>query len=193
MNARKVCLSIFTCFALGLFGCASTLTYFGPLKSKLVTGARSAGPFDHYEYKYYVLDNDTLKVVKTSMCMEMAEKLRVAKLQERGFYLAVPEIAIFGLGFFDMLQADAIVQNSKKVEFLAKFPTGRTVACSKPVPASGEPFVVEDPVRNVHLIVETDNQGRIFLDRMLPRGITMDLKFYPKSDPSAVMTYSYNG
>lgn len=187
-----MCMGISLFLLAGLFGCSSTLTYFGPLKSKLVTGKRSTGPFDHYAYKYYVSDNDTLRVVKTSMCREMAEKLRVAKLQRRGFYLAVLEMPIFGLGLIDGLQSYALVKNSKKVEPLAKFDTGHTVACGGPVPAADEAFAVQDPVRNIRLILNTDDAGRLFLGRVLPKGALMNLKFYPKSDPSAVMTYEYD-
>lgn len=192
MTGRRLCKWIFLFLLTGLFGCASTLTYFGPLKSKLVTGNRSAGPFAKYEYKYYVNNNDILRFTRTSMCREMVEKLRVAKKQFRGFYLAVPEIALFGLGFFDMLQSDALVKNSKIVEPLAKFPTGNLVTCSSAEPASNEAFVVQDPVRNISLIIETDNSGRLFLNRFLPKGRLMVLKFYPQSDPSAVMTYEYD-
>lgn len=192
MTVKRMCMGVFLFVLAGLFGCSSTLTYLGPMKSKLVTGDRSAGPFERYVYKYYVSDNDTLRVVKTQMCREMAQKLRVAKKQRRGFYLAVLEMPIFGLGLIDGLQSYAIVEDSKKVEPLAKFDTGNTVACGGPVPAADEAFAVQDPVRNIRLIIETDDSGRLFLDRILPKGNLMVLNFYPQSDPSAVMTYAYD-
>ncbi|NOY69935.1 MAG: hypothetical protein GXP53_10705 [Deltaproteobacteria bacterium] len=192
MTGRRLCIWMFLFLLAGLFGCSSTLTYLGPLKSKLVTGDRAPGPFAKYEYKYYVNNNDTLRFVKTSMCHEKAEKLRVMKKQRRGVYLAVLELPLFGLGLFDMLQSYAIVQNSKRVEPLAKFSTGNLVMCGGPAPAANEAFVVQDPVRNIRLIIGTDDSGRLFLDRILPKGSLMILKLYPQSDPSAVMTYEYD-
>ncbi len=175
----------------GLMGCASTLTYFGPSQSKLVNGEKSVGAFVGNQYTYKA-NGHTLQFIKTPMCEEMEQKLRVIQKQQRGFYLALMEVPLFGLGLFDMFNSDAISKASKQVVPLAKFSTKKTVPCGPAVTAANEMFVIEDVIRNIHLSVKTDADGKIDLDRILPGKGLMTLNIYPQGDRGIQMKYQYD-
>ncbi len=165
-------------------GCASTLTFLGPLKSKLVDGEHSCGNQAPDKYEF-IAQGTRIKIIRTPMCEEYVEKLRVAAKQRRGFYLGVLEIPFFGLGLIDILRSYAIVEESKKVVPLAKYPTGRLMPAGPPVPAAGDSFLIEDRVYDLKLTLKSDENGMIDLFPYIPPGAKfLVLTITPVSDPS---------
>lgn len=172
-------------------GCSSVLTYFGPLKSNLADGDTHVGEFAEYDYQLQGRV-DILYVTKTPMCKQLVQKLRVAKKQRRGVYMAIIEMPFFGLGLFDLLRSYAIVEESRKVEPLARYHTGKLIACNGRQPAAEESFVIRNEARQINITAETNARGALNLAEVLPDDFSSgSLEIQPESAPDTTMTYQY--
>lgn len=148
-------------------GCSSVLTYLGPLKSELKDGETTVGDLSHYQYGYHAIKN-TITLKKIPMCDQMRQKLRVMQKQRRGLYMALLEMPFFGLGLFDMLRSYAIVDESRRVLPLAKYPTGETVQCGKEMPAADESLIIKNEEKGIEVRAKTDPSGEVDLSMVLP-------------------------
>jgi hypothetical protein len=173
-------------------GCSSVLTYLGPLKSELKDGDTTVGDFSHYQYDYHAIKN-TISLKKIPMCEKMRQKLRVMQKQRRGFYMALLEMPFFGLGLFDMLRSYAIVDESRRVIPLAKYPTGEAVQCGKKMPAANETLIIENQEKGIHATAQTDQTGVVDLSKVLPdvSGL-LELQIQLDKKPTFSFSYLYN-
>ncbi|MGM0453774.1 MAG: hypothetical protein ACQERN_11475 [Thermodesulfobacteriota bacterium] len=172
-------------------GCSSVLTYFGPLKSKLADGDTHVGEFAEYDYQLQG-QFGILYVAKTPMCKQLVQKLRVAQKQRRGVYMAIIEMPFFGLGLFDLLRSYAIVEESRKVEPLARYHTGKLMACNGQQPAAEESFVIRNKARQISITAKTNAEGALNLAAVLPDDFSSGtLEIQPESAPDTTMTYQY--
>ena len=173
-------------------GCSSVLTYLGPLKSELKDGDTTVGDFSHYQYDYHAIKN-TISLKKIPMCAQMRQKLRVMQKQRRGLYMALLEMPFFGLGLFDMLRSYAIVDESRRVIPLAKYPTGEAVQCGKKMPAANETLIIENPEKGIEAAAKTDQTGVVDLSKVLPdvSGV-VELQIQLEKKPSFSFSYLYN-
>ena len=173
-------------------GCSSVLTYLGPLKSELKDGDTTVGDFSHYQYDYHAIKN-TISLKKSPMCEQMRQKLRVMQKQRRGLYMALLEMPFFGLGLFDMLRSYAIVDESRRVIPLAKYPTGEAVQCGKKMPAANETLIIENPEKGIEAAAKTDQTGVVDLSKVLPdvSGV-VELQIQLEKKPSFSFSYLYN-
>ncbi len=149
-----------------LMGCSSLLTYYAPLKSKLVDGEKIIGEFSRYNYNVMIKENK-LFVEKEPLCKETVMKYRSAQKERRCFSCSLVEMVFYGFGFFDMLRAYAIVEDSKKIEPLAEYETGNLVACGKAEPAANESLYIDNKQLGLHRIVSTDASGVLDLEKVL--------------------------
>ena len=173
-------------------GCSSVLTYLGPLKSELKDGDTTVGDLSYYQYDYHAIKN-TISLKKIPMCRQMTQKLRVMQKQRRGFYMALLEMPFFGLGLFDMLRSYAIVDESRRVIPLAKYPTGEAVACGKKMPAANETLIIKNQERGIEATAQTDPTGVVDLSKALPAvsGV-VELQIRLEEKPSFSFSYLYN-
>jgi len=173
-------------------GCSSVLTYLGPLKSELKDGDTTVGEFSYYQYDYHAIKN-TISLNKIPMCQQMKQKLRVMQKQRRGLYMALLEMPFFGLGLFDMLRSYAIVDDSRRVIPLAKYPTGEAVECGKKMPAANETLIIKNKERGIEATAQTDPTGEVDLSKVLPEvsGV-VELRIQLKGKPSFSFSYLYN-
>jgi len=173
-------------------GCSSVLTYLGPLKSELKDGDTTVGNFSHYQYDYHAIKN-TISLKKIPMCEQMRQKLRVMQKQRRGLYMALLEMPFFGLGLFDMLRSYAIVDESRRVIPLAKYPTGEAAQCGKKMPAANETLIIENPEKGIEAAAKTDQTGVVDLSKVLPdvSGV-VELQIQLEKKPSFSFSYLYN-
>jgi len=173
-------------------GCSSVLTYLGPLKSELKDGDTTVGDLSHYQYDYHAIKN-TISLKKIPMCRQMTQKLRVMQKQRRGFYMALLEMPFFGLGLFDMLRSYAIVDESRRVIPLAKYPTGEAVECGKKMPAANETLIIKNQERGIEATAQTDPTGGVDLSKVLPAvtGV-VELQIRLEEKPSFSFSYLYN-
>lgn len=138
---KKMTICLVFLISVSISGCASYLTQGSPLQSVLENGEKSTGEFVKYKYSGSLKENIG-HLEKTPMCAVMIEKLRVAKKYPRGYPITFAELLLFGLGFADQAHVQAIVENSKIIEPLAKYESSQFVECGKKQPAAGEEIVI---------------------------------------------------
>ena len=116
-------------------GCATTiLTASGPVRTELVDGNRSVGEFVRNDYRVK-RNSNKLFVFKTPLCNEVVEKLRVEQKPVLCWSCSMIELVFFGAGFFDLAQATAISEESRKEVKVAEYTTGRLLTCGELQPA----------------------------------------------------------
>lgn len=152
--------------AIGLSGCASTLTLLSPPSSRLVQGKNTAGAFNSYEYQYAIRGNK-IYIKRAPLCDEVKHMMRVEQKREIGYGPALLELPLFGLGLVDIANAHAISVNSKKVTPLADYNTGKLMACGPMQPAANEKVIIENKGLNLYRTVRTDRNGVVNLDKIL--------------------------
>jgi hypothetical protein len=167
--ARMVLVAALAVSVLGISGCSTVLTRMGPMIYRLEDGEKSLGDFDKYsKYKFSgEIASNIVYLEKTPVCPEIAEKLCIAQKQRRGRVFSMVETVFFGLGLVDAAKSQAVVELSKVVTPLAKYETGKFLACGEKQPASGEVLIIEDKQRTLRKQVETDALGRLNLDDLL--------------------------
>ena len=175
-----------------LSGCSSVLTYYAPLKSKMVDGEKRIGERRSYEYSSSSGHSNKIYFEKKPLCGESVMKMRYAQKELRCFSCALFELIFYGLGLFDMLTAYTIVEDSKKIEPLAEYDTGKLVVCGPVEPAADEVVVINNPKTGMQRIATTDSSGVIDLDQILSDlKDTAFLKIHLKSDPGRTFDYFY--
>ena len=192
MKARIALIFFIVLLAVSVSGCSSILTNMGPLIYKLEDGEKSVGEFAKYKYSGEIQSN-VISLEKTPLCAEVAEKVRVAQKQIRGRVFALVEIIFFGLGFVDDLNAYAISENSRIVTPLAKYETGKFVACGDQEPAANEMMVISDKAITFQKQVKTDADGRLDLDRVLAdENRVLNLSIRLAADPIEAYSFIYS-
>ncbi len=178
--------------AISVSGCATTLTLLNPARSEIVKGDIKTGPFSHYTYGYQIMDN-TILLTRTPQCNEMATAYKVTKKTEIGYGPAMLEMPFFGLGLIDLLNANAIADNSKKTEPLADIETGKVLACGAPEPAADVPLVIQNKKKNISLTAATDENGKLDLNSVLGDVGPARLVIHLASNPDRAFICDYTG
>jgi hypothetical protein len=193
----NVCVIIL--LVISVSGCASYLTRQSPLHSTLENGKTTVGNFVKYKYSGSLRGNVGV-LEKTPLCAEMIEKVRVAKKSPRGIGFIFAEMVFFGFGFIDEQRVRAIVEESKKVEPLAKFESSELVACGEKEPAANEeivlhvrPEIINDVVpKSYYMTAQTDENGMIDFNRVFKdENRILNLTATLASDESASVSFMY--
>jgi hypothetical protein len=158
---------------------------------KLEDGEKSMGEFAKYKFSAGIQSN-VIDLEKTPLCAEIAEKVCIARKQRRGRVFSMIEIVIFGLGFYDAAKSYAIVEDSRVVTPLAKYETGKYLACGEKEPAANEMMVIEDKQRTFRKQAQTDANGNLDLDELLfDENRVLNLSIRIASDPALKMSLIY--
>lgn len=177
--------------AFNVSGCSYVLTRMGPMIYKLEDGEKSVGEFSKYKLSFEVLSN-VIYLEKVPMCAEIAEKVRVGQKQRRGRVFSMVEVVFFGLGLVDAAKSQAVVEASKEIVPLAKYKTGKLVACGTKEPAAGEILVIEDKQRSFHKQVATDASGKLDLNTLLAdQNRILNLSIRLAAYPSLSVSFLY--
>ncbi len=191
MKNEILLLAAILSIAVGVSGCATTMTMMSPVTSEVVVAEKRLGAFEKYDYAYQVKDNSIL-LTRTPMCNEMARSVRVDRKRTIGYGPAMIEMAFFGMGLLDIASASAVSEASRKVFPLAEYDTGNLLTCGEPEPAAGEVLVIESKKLNADRLVVTDEHGRIDLESVIGRTRnSIPLTIRLASDESLAFTCLY--
>jgi hypothetical protein len=191
MNTRIARIFFIVLIAFILSGCSTVLTRMGPLIYKLEDGEKSVGEFAKYKYSGGIRSN-VIYLERTPQCTEIAEKIRVGQKQVRGRAFSMVEMVFFGLGLVDDLRAEAVSEISRIETPLAKYETGKFIACGEKELAVNEMLVIGDKQRTFHLQVATDANGNLDLDTVLAdQDRVLNLTISLASDQTRAVSYIY--
>lgn len=166
MNSRFFRFFLVVALASGLTGCSTVLTRMGPMIYTLEDGEKSMGSPAKYEFSGSIHSN-VIYFEKTPMCPEIIEKVRIAQKQRRGRVFSMVEMVFFGLGLVDALKSQAVVEASREVTPLGEYESGKLLACGEKQPAAHEKLEISDRQRTFQKQAQTDENGRLDLDRVL--------------------------
>jgi hypothetical protein len=192
-------IAIMVVLLLGISGCTSFITSQGSLMSRLEDGKKTTGEFSKYQYSGSLRGNIG-HLEKTPMCSVMIEKMRVAQKQERGRVFSWVEMVILGLGYIDIVNTQAVIEESKKVVPLAKFESSEIIACGEKEPAANEeivlfvrPEIIGDVVpKSYYKTVWTDEQGTIDFNKVFKDDTRiLNLTARLATDESAAISFMY--
>ncbi len=191
MNARIARICLIVLMAVSVSGCSTVLTRMGPLVYKLEDGEKSVGEFAKYKFSGGIRAN-VIYLEKAPLCAEISEKIQVAQKQRRGRVFSMVEMVIFGLGMIDAAKAYAVVEESRIVTPLAKYETGKFVACGEKEPAANEMLVIEDKQRTFHKQAQTDANGNLDLSQVLAdENRVLNLSIRLASDQTKAVSFIY--
>ncbi len=191
MNARIARIFLIVLLAVSVSGCSYVLTRMGAPVVKLEDGKKSVGDFAKYKYSGGIRSN-VIYLERTPQCSEIAEKVRVAQKQIRGRVFSMFEMVIFGLGLVDAAKAQAVSEISRTVTPLAKYETGKFIACGEKELAANEMLVIEDKQRTFHKQAATDANGNMDLDVVLAdQNRVLNLSIRLASDQTKAVSYIY--
>jgi hypothetical protein len=191
MNSRIARIFFIILLTVSVSGCSYVLTRMGAPVVKLEDGEKSVGDFARYKYSGGIRSN-VIYLEKTPQCSEIAEKVRVSQKQVRGRVFSLVEMMIFGLGLMDAAKAESVSELSRTETPLAKYDTGKVVACGEKEPAANEMLVIADKQRTFHKQAATDVNGNLDLSRVLAdENRVLNLTISLASDQTKAVSFIY--
>ena len=191
MNSRISRIIFIVLIAVSISGCSTVLTRMGPVIDTLEDGEKTIGEFAEYKFSGGIKSN-VIYLEKAPMCVEISEKIRVSQKQVRGRGIAMVEMVFFGLGLIDMAKANAVVELSRSETPLAKYDTGKVLACGEKEPAADEMLVIEDKQRTFHKQAATEAKGNLDLSQVLAdENRVLNLSIRRASDQTVAVSFIY--
>ena len=166
MKARIVRIFFIMLVAFSVSGCSYVLTRMGPMLYRLEDGEKSVGEFAKYRISGSIQSN-VIFLEKVPLCPVIAEKVRIAQKQRRGRVFSAVEMVFFGLGLYDALKSEAVVENSKEIMPLGEYATGEFVACGEKQPAASELLIISDKQQTFETQARTDTVGSLDLKAVI--------------------------